>query len=520
MSNDEKHKLQEILNEDVIFRLDFVLYNERTEKVTIIRDNEFIYVKREDYPVKRFSGISGNTSVEHKLLKEYLATLFGFTLFLESSGEYKLASLEAMFLPYYVAQDYGWVLTLKSFRGLDYFKNFKSDYYDYYLGIDNEYDREERQRLETEKKGYEIDLKLLSTKIEKTSDFRLSLLKDEEFINKAAEYLDEYRDDRNDLIEQERKYITLCNQIKLLEQRQNILKKVFRDINNQIPSVSKCPTCKQHLPSSFERLYIHSQDVDDTTTQLSKIKVEIKEQIGRRNSIEKRILELRDKISIKYSLLLDYRIDNLSVNTWIENKANVQLLSMIYQQIGETEINLHDVNEKLKKFKSDDTLKQERKSKDSVFLSCFRYNLKALQVKDLDEDRSLYKMSLFPQQGVELLKTLMAYYFAFNKVIKRTDYVHRFPFVMDAIFKEDLEDDNRKLILEFIYANKPNDTQIIFSIADSKKNKTTAEDYNRMYLNKEANLILINKDRQRAFLSEFDSKHDALRDETFELMDL
>lgn len=63
--NDEKHKLSEILNENVIFRLDFVLKKGEIENITIIRDNDFIYVKRENYPLEKFSGINGNSSKEH-----------------------------------------------------------------------------------------------------------------------------------------------------------------------------------------------------------------------------------------------------------------------------------------------------------------------------------------------------------------------------------------------------------------------------------------------------------------------
>ena len=40
-------------------------------------------------------------------------------------------------------------------------------------------------------------------------------------------------------------------------------------------------------------------------------------------------------------------------------------------------------------------------------------------------------MGIFPKQGVELLKTMLAYYFAFNKVIEETEYVHRFPFLLE-----------------------------------------------------------------------------------------
>jgi len=90
---------------------------------------------------------------------------------------------------------------------------------------------------------------------------------------------------------------------------------------------------------------------------------------------------------------------------------------------------------------------------------------------------------------------------------------------MDAIFKEDIDDENRGLILKFIYKNKPADDQIIMSIAESKKNIKTASDYNMEYLNNEANLILINKEKERSFLSAFNKEYEGYLKETMELME-
>ena len=128
-------------------------------------------------------------------------------------------------------------------------------------------------------------------------------------------------------------------------------------------------------------------------------------------------------------------------------------------------------------------------------------------------------MKLFPQQGVELLKTLLAYYFAFNRIIEQTVYVHRLPFVLDAVFKEDIDDANRAIILDFIEKHKPTDTQIIFSIAQSKNNLKTAVDYNKLHFNNSAKLIEIDIKSERAFLSDFKVEYEAIKDETLELID-
>ncbi|QYS89036.1 hypothetical protein [Flavobacterium davisii] len=131
-----------------------------------------------------------------------------------------------MFLPYYVAQDYGWVLALKSFRGLDFFKNFKYDYYDYYLGILNEYDRVEKQNLEKEKKELENQIKFLTNVEQQKDELKLSKLIDESFISKSIEYLETYKKNKEELIQKEKEYLLKCNELTFNEERLKVLKKV------------------------------------------------------------------------------------------------------------------------------------------------------------------------------------------------------------------------------------------------------------------------------------------------------
>jgi hypothetical protein len=519
--NDEKHKLTEILSEKVILRLDFILKKGNEEYITIIRDDDFIFIKRENHPLEKFTGISGNSSKEHIKLKHYLSELFDFNLHLETSGEYKLASIEAMFLPYYVAQDYGWVLALKSFRGLDFYRNFKYDYYDYYLGITNEFDRLEKQKLEKEKKDLDNQIKFL-TNIEKQNDeLYLSKLKDESFISKSNEYIDSYKKNKEELIQTEKKYLLKCNEITFNEERLKILNKIKTSLKKENPIKDDCPTCNQSLPSLLENIYEYSQDVNNTNSEIEKIKEKLKALQSSINSIEESISNQKELVSKDYSILIKYKIEDLTFGTWLDNKTKVKLTENVLTQIGETTILLNKKIDELKKFKTDDEIKKDRNSRDFQFKNYFVDFLDKLKVKKIDDDKYtlLYWMGIFPKQGVELLKTMLAYYFAFNKVIEETEYVHRFPFLLDAIFKEDIDEDNRKMILEFIFKNKPKNEQIIFSFAESKINPKTAEAYNEEIMKNEAKLILTDLTNERSILKPFNIEQEEHLEETMKLIE-
>lgn len=530
--NDEKHKLAEILSEKVIFRLDLVLKKGDEESITIIRDDDFIFIKRENKPSEKFSGISSNTSQEHIKLKHYLSELFDFNLHLETSGEYKLASIEAMFLPYYVAQDYGWVLPLKSFRGLDFFRNFKHDYYDYYLGITNEFDRLQKQKLEKDKKDLENQIRFLINIEKQNDEFSLSKLKDESFISKSNEYLDLYKRNKEELIQAEKKYLLKCNEITFNEERLKILNKIKKSLKKENPQKDDCPTCNQSLPSQLENIYEYSQDVNNTNNEILNIKNKItgyKDNNGNTrvglqseiNSLEESIKTLKERIYKDYSILLKYEIDGLTFGTWLDNKTNVRLSENIVTQLGETTIILNRKIEDLKKFKTEEQIKKERNSRDFQFKNYFETYLKDLKVKGFEESKYtlLYWMGIFPKQGVELLKTMLAYYFAFNKVIEETEYVHRFPFLLDAIFKEDIDEGNRKTILEFIFKNKPKNEQIIFSFAESEKNLKSANQYNKEIMNNEAKLILTDLTTERSILKPFSIECKTYLEETLQIIE-
>lgn len=522
--NDEKHKLAEVLKHKVIFRLDFLIKKDFIESVSILRDNDFIFIKRKDQPIKKFTGISGNKAEEHKHLKDFLSDLFGFNLHLETSGEYKVASLEAMFLPYYVAQDYGWVLALKSFRGLDFFRNFKNDYYDYYLGITNEYDRLRKQVLELKKKNFESEINFLVETEQNNDEIKLSKLKDEAFVSKASFYIENYKINKAKLITAEKEYLIACNKLTFLEERLKVLKKVKIALKLQNPIDADCPTCSQKLQNSIEKTYQYFQDLNDTDKQIKEIDKnsdDLKKLKGIINSLKADIVNLKELVSADYSTLLLYQIEDLTFNSWLDNKTNIQLSENIIIKIGRITTELKKTIEDLKEFKTEDDLLLERNVKDLIFKKYFKDYLDELKVKAFEDVRylSLYKMKLFPKQGVELLKTLLAYYFAFNKTINSTPYVHRFPFVMDAIFKEDIDENNRGIILEFINRNKPKDTQILMSIAESKHNLKTALDYNKEFLNNDAKLILINTEEERSFLSNFDENNRSYLNDTLTCME-
>lgn len=522
--NDEKRKLTDLLKESVVFRLDFTIYTPIPTKVSIVRDDEIVSIKvAEKTPVK-FIGISGNKSREHIKLKQYISELFGFTLHLEYENEYKPASLEAMFLPYYIAQDVGWVYRHKSFRGLDFVKNFKNDFFDYYLGITNNFDRLEKTRLDKEKKELEAESRLLHEIERSDKQIKLAKLKDEVFTAKTIQYIEPYKENKSKLIELEKEYISLCNKITLLEESRKVLLRVKRSLNKDILSDTKCSKCDQELSHSIEDTYSYFQNLNDTEKQLIELNEnlkDLKDSQGLLNSVINNINDKKKIVEEDYYELLDYNVDNVTLESWLKNKVNIKLSLELKIKLGEITSKLYEIDKQLSVFKTDDTVKRERYSASYSFKSIFEKYISELKIKPF-EDKCfylLYEIPAFPRQGVELLKTLLAYNFSFVEIIKKTDYIHVLPFSLDAIFEGDFEDESKNEILEFIKSHPSPNQQLIISIADSKSNANSAMTYNEKHFNNKAKLICIGENtEQRSLLTKYNGEFEDYILETMEIL--
>lgn len=520
--NDGNQYLKDVLEENVIFRLDCTLTKDGiAQMLTIIRDEDTLFIKSERQPAKRFNGISSNNSNEHIKLKNYLNQLFDFSLLLESKNEYKPAPIETMFLPYYISQTVGWVYLRKSFSSLDFYKNFKEDYLDYYLGLNPSHDRVKRHELQAKLKIKQDEIDLISTFEVKDEDIQLAKLTDEQFIEKSNEYIVTYTQNHTSLTERENEYVLKCNELGYLEERKTILSKVKRSHKHQQPSEGNCPTCSQLLPYGIEATYKFLQEQNDTEQEFETVTGKIKETQARINSLQIAIAKDREVIAKEYTALNKYVNNGMSYGKWLKNKAHAELIDTLNRKIGELTVEKKAIEEDLKKYKTDDEIDRARAVKSSSFGNLFANFLNELGVKKLEEDRyvRLYQISAFPSQGVELHKTIMAYHFAFVILVATTDNIHRLPFMLDAIFKEDIEDHNKERILKFISKNIPKDVQTILSIAQTETQTNNATTYNNTYFGGKAKLIPIGKgERERSLLLEYKGEMAEYLTETLDMM--
>lgn len=530
--NDGGDKLKEIIDYDSIFRLDLKkIQGSDSVHVTFVRESGVFYVFEEGKAPRRFDGVDADNSREHVKLKKVLSDLFGFRMLLEARGGLKSAPLEAMMLPYYVSQSVGWVYIRESFSGLGFYKNFKSDYLDYYLGVTTDLDRVSLNRLLREKSDIRREIDFLERKRSEDTSIKVSILLDEEYRGEAEKYLDEYAGIARDLADEESKNIKLCNEKSLIANRLAVLRKVKSNVSKQRPDLDPCPVCSQTLPSSLEALYGYHQDFNDTDDEIQESKKKLVSIQSKINASSKKISNLNDVIESRYMVLKRYQdsVGSVAFDSWLQNKSKVKMDVDIRDELAAQAIKLDDVLSKIESFGADDA-EAERVSKEKVFVKLFNNCLSKLGLAGFEEKKynSLYSINSFPYQGVELHKTIIAYHFAFNALISKNPNIHRFPFILDAVMKEDIEEHNRRKIFEFLNDFSPKDTQMIFSVSeslsDSVADDVTSNNIDKVnydYFGGEANIIQIGDgDSERAFLSDNAGKYQDIIDSTLDMISI
>ncbi len=529
--NDSKDNMSEILNENVIFRLDCkVEMNGSETDLVFVRSDDTLVVRNAAASPVRFDGINSNNSYEYERYKVLFGELFDFDLKVQKQAELVKAPLETAFLPFYISQSVGWVYIRESIGDYRFYKDFKFDYLDYYTGLISGKDRLKKYDLQNEKKDIQFELKQLNNYKAKNKDLRIAEAVNERFKSKSLEYLENYSMLNNELSTEEASHSKLCNNLSMLRGRHKVLSQVIKNIKNQKPKIDQCPTCDQKLPGDLKEYYTYNQDINDAIKEKQNVADKIKNISSKLNSVGNKIISIRIKVKEEYGVFRQFSTEGTKFESWVDHQANLKLLDNVSLQKNQCEERITKINEKIKMLGVDADIEKQRSDKERFFLGIFTKKAKALNVRIPINKRyrDLYSISSFPFQGVELHKIVMAYHFSFNELVWNNSSVHKFPFLLDAIFKEDIDTKNRDEIFKFISSESRANSQIIFTVAEYKStedatspnNLFSVSDVNKKYfMNKAKQICIGDAVSERALLSQSDFSDKELLDDTLALLE-
>jgi hypothetical protein len=462
----------------------------KAEPITYLKiriDNKKLSVLR--YDKSKFAVVDDTGTItphNFKSLSHFLNKELDFNLVLTNrKGEAENPPPTYLFLPFYIDQDKDWNESWNSFSNLSQFSSWKKPLIDYHSGIrGNKYYETKSEldstKIELDETKIEIETlnKILRGIKEKLNneDFNITV---DDFSNEISELLAECEILKSDQNKLKQKLTDLYNHKSILDSRISIIEKAIGETKadykyalNYIDEVIDCPMCGAHYENNFNERFSIAEDEEKLGELHTELKIELVKINEDISKFDKSFLEKKIDFE-KIEQLLNSKKEEIKLADIIENEGKKKVneifrneQNLVYQKIGEAKSKFDSLEKALKEINKDG---EDRKQK---IMTLYRSKLK-LFLKELNIDETKTSEGIFErmdakinEQGSNLPRALLAYYFSFLHVMNKYSTSTFCPIVVDSPNQQEQDGENRKAIMNFIYKNQPEESQIIIGLVD------------------------------------------------------
>ena len=441
------------------------------------------------YDKTKYAAVNENGEVtphNFKTLTRFLNQIFDFNLIITNrNGKAENPPTTYLFLPFYIDQDKNWNDSWNSFYGLQQFSKWKKTLLDYHSGIKgNKYYTTKTEldsaKIELDETKIEIETlyKILRGIREKLNNEELNITVDD-FSNEISELLAECEILKSEQNKLKQRLTDLYNHKSIIDSRISIIEKAINETKadykyalNYSNETIDCPMCGAHYENNFNERFSIAEDEEKLEELLIELKIELiklNEDIAKfdKSFIEKKIdfekiqqLLNSKKEEIKLADIIESE-GKKKVNEIFKNEQNV-----IYQKIGAAKTKSDLLEKQLQEINKGG--ENRKRAIMNLYKSKLISFLKELNI-DVDKaPRNLFKRmdAKINEQGSNLPRTLLAYYFSFFHVMNRYSTSTFCPIIIDSPNQQEQDEENRKAIMNFIHNNQPEDSQIILGLVN------------------------------------------------------
>lgn len=461
-------KINETSNWNEVEAFTYIEFTVNKENYLILYSGNprWFFIKSIDFPKK----IHYFTSITNELAP-FLCDLFDFKLEITDKNMKRGKALPAiLFSPFYIDQDDGWTGTFKSFQGISWFKDWKIDLLDYYVGKKPpEYFPIKTKKINLEvnykKKETEYNIKKdhLSEFIEEFSDNIQDIDIEVDFEKEIAFF----ENNINNLNEERRvaknRVFKIRNRVRVIEEQINIAKQLNKDlkldydfaVNSTKLDHIECPTCgaeyKNELINRFTLINDHEKSLEILKTLVSEkeeLKSEESSLSSSISSIDKKLSEIRKFLNVTRK--------KISFKEYIEIKARDKVTEKYTNNISAFEEELKVDNEEIEDKKKDLKKLINKKVSKSIMDNYKKYLQSAfieLDVQNVKE--KVYKLinANIDFSGSNRSRAILAYYYTILKLVDENTNTSILPLLIDTPKQQDPDDENIAKIFKFISSN-------------------------------------------------------------------
>jgi hypothetical protein len=413
----------------------------------------------------------------------HLAQLFRFGIKLTSqSGELITPPPAYQFLPFYIDQDIGWVETWQSFEKLQQIKSWRRDLIEYHVGLKpNSYYEIKGKHLQVKAQMVEAQAqaKMLKTVRDQIGEkyqeieFNIDLEEFQEEIRELLVHCGELQKASEKIKE---KLVELYNAKMEIESQIEIVSNALGEVKSDYKFLERlkdhvdCPTCGASYTVSFAEIFGIALDEGKLEELLQKLLGDLQEVNGRIGKMSGEH-HAHDLETAKVRALLEKRREQVQLKDLIDSESKKKLKSVLQANLTEANLKTVEIQQEIDELKvrMDSFTSREKKAEIvQEFKALMKRYLFDLSVVGLTEDSYSDFTAKIHDQGSDQPRAVLAYSFSILQLMQRRASSAFCPIIIDSPIQQEQDAVNHQRILEFIKEHRPDGSQLILGVVDTK----------------------------------------------------
>ncbi|SHR09597.1 chromosome segregation protein [Mycobacteroides abscessus subsp. abscessus] len=384
------------------------------------------------------------------------------------------------FLPFYIDQDVSWKENWAAFENLGQLSNWKPNIVNYHTGIKpNEYYEIKAKVDGIQKQIDDLDRKKTVSKsvLMKLLDQLQSAVVDID-INVFKKEIDELMDSYTDLkVKGEKvkdKIVKLKSQKVQVEKQVAIVQHTIKELRKDYEYALKqsdivdCPTCGHTYENTFAERFSIAQDEDNCQDLLIKLKEETKE-LDVKIAKEYENYNYHNNETVKIKALLEKRQGEIKLKDVLQHEGKKELKQILETEISELRNEIAEFEDEIKELKEGLKMIEDKKRQQEIknqYYHKMKSNLLKLEVHTMEEGSYKAIASTIKETGSGLPRALLAYYYSILHTMNKYSTSIFCPIIIDSPNQQDQDEENLNKMMEFIFSEQPEDSQLILGLVE------------------------------------------------------
>lgn len=459
------------------------------KKFEIFRNGNTFLVFDECRNFKKFYSI--------KDLKEFYVELFSFNIkLIESHGKKTKTSYlypGAVFLPFYIDQDVGWNGDWKSFKDINFYRNWKKEILLYHTGVKSKryYEiLEEQAEYEEKNKFNKIKLDTLESifneQLERNKDVLDINITLDEFVEEIHQLTNELNKQLNLKNNKREILLNLYNEKYEAEENYKNAVNALKDMESDIEYLNsnfseeqiKCPVCGVTHKNDIANRFKMYQEIEQCRRFINDY-LQKKEILQKSISkYEEELTQLNDEVE-KINSILTRKRNDITFEEVLKSRGAKSLIDSIINDITKLGVNIDIINGKLKAITSEKTrITKEGRAIQQEYFRLLSVNLSELGVCDVELTGKEKIGDMIKSGGSDLSRTVLAELYAYYYLVGKYSSSIICPMVIDTPLQQDQGSENIDLIFNFIIDKQPENSQIIIATTETQDKEVNGKVYN------------------------------------------